>query len=276
MFTFYYLPFCAIFKLNYPKKKCKNEMKFKNKTLILGLIAILAFGLSACSQKSTKSENNLPSAKTILNKAQKANYQSMHATWDEKANGKTLQKAEAQYTTKPTIVYANVSATSNHYQMWIEGKNSYIQMKGTSTNRWFKTSAKAGTYSSFIQSFNGNLLTPFVQLNKKFKVNKKGNDYALTYKGNDKKIWNAIISDSAVTTLIGIDIDDVKPINTEIKIGVDKNYDVNDIKIASTYRDDGEKKTFTMNADQIGQIKKLSVPTEVKKNAVDLGKLGKK
>lgn len=31
-----------------------------------------------------------------------------------------------------------------------------------------------------------------------------------------------------------------------------------------------------MNVDQIDQIKKLSIPSTVKKNSVDLGKIGKK
>ena len=251
-------------------------MKFMNKKLILGLVALLALCLSACSQKSAKSGDNLPSAKTILTKAQKANYNSMHATWDEKSNGKTLQKAAVEYTTKPTIIYANVSATSNYYKMWVEGKNSYIQMKGTNSSHWFKTTTKAGTYSSFIQSLNGNLLTPFIPLHKQFKVKKNDNNYALIYKGNNKRVWNAIVSDAAVKTLIGIDIDDVKPINTEIQVDVDKNYNVNDVKIVSSYKDDGQKKTLTMNVDQIDQIKKLSVPSAVKKNSVDLGKLDKK
>lgn len=251
-------------------------MKFMNKKLILGLVALLALFLSACSQKSAKSGDNLPSAKTILTKAQKANYNSMHATWDEKSNGKTSQKAAVEYTTKPTIIYANVSATSNYYKMWVEGKNSYIQMKGTNSSHWFKTTTKAGTYSSFIQSLNGNLLTPFIPLHKQFKVKKNDNNYALIYKGNNKRVWNAIVSDAAVTTLIGIDIDDVKPINTEIQVDVDKNYNVNDVKIVSSYKDDGQKKTLTMNVDQIDQIKKLSVPSAVKKNSVDLGNLDKK
>lgn len=149
-------------------------------------------------------------------------------------------------------------------------------MKGTNSSHWFKTTTKAGTYSSFIQSLNGNLLTPFIPLHKQFKVKKNDNNYALIYKGNNKKVWNAIVSDAAVTTLIGIDIDDVKPINTEIQVDVDKNYNVNDVKIVSSYKDDGQKKTLTMNVDQIDQIKKLSVPSAVKKNSVDLGKLDKK
>lgn len=48
------------------------------------------------------------------------------------------------------------------------------------------------------------------------------------------------------------------------------------MKVASTYKDDGKIKTFTMNADQINQIKQLSVPNNIKKSAVDLGKLDKK
>ena len=100
--------------------------------------------------------------------------------------------------------------------------------------------------------------------------------YALIYKGNNTRVWNAIVSDAAVATLIGVDIADVKPMNTEIQVDVDKNYNVNDVKIVSSYKDDGQKKTLTMNVDQIDQIKKLSVPSAVKKNPVDLGTLDKK
>ena len=56
-------------------------------------------------------------------------------------------------------------------------------------------------------------------------------------------------------------------------VEVENSYDV---KIVSSYKDDGQKKTLTMNVDQIDQIKKLSVPSAVKKNSVDLGKLDKK
>lgn len=252
-------------------------MVFKNKKFIIGLIGLFVLLLAGCytNNKTTKKENNLPSAKTILTKAQKTKFDSMHATWNETENGNTIQKAEAQYVKNPTVIYANVSTASNHYKMWIEGKNNYIQMKGTSTDHWFKTKlGKSSSYAVLTDSLN-NMLDPFVAANKQFKVTKKGNDYVLSYKGNNKKIWNAIVSDSAITALIGIDLDDVKPINNEIKIDVDKNYNITDVKVVSTYKDDGQKRTFTMNADQIDQIKNLSVPANVQKGAVDLGKIGK-
>lgn len=252
-------------------------MVFKNKKFIIGLIGIFVLLLTGCStnKTTTKKENTLPSAKTILTKAQKTKFDSMHATWNETENGNTIQKAEAQYVKNPTVIYANVSTTFNHYKMWIEGKNNYIQMKGTSTDHWFKTKlGKSSSYAVLTDSLN-NMLDPFVAANKQFKVTKKGNDYVLSYKGNNKKIWNAIVSDSAITALIGIDLDDVKPINNEIKIDVDKNYNITDVKVVSTYKDDGQKRTFTMNADQIDQIKNLSVPANVQKGAVDLGKIGK-
>lgn len=47
------------------------------------------------------------------------------------------------------------------------------------------------------------------------------------------------------------------------------------MKVVSTYKDEGTKRTFTMNADQIDQIKHLEVPANVKKGAVDLGKMSK-
>lgn len=252
-------------------------MVFKNKKFIIGLIGIFVLLLAGCStnKTTTKKENTLPSAKTILTKAQKTKFDSMHATWDETENDATIQKAEAQYVKNPAVIYANVATASNHYKMWIEGKTSYIQMKGTSSNHWFKTKlGKSNSYAVLTDSLN-NMLDPFVATSKSFKVKPNGNDYALSYKGNNKKIWNAIVSDSAITVLIGIDLDNVKPINNEILIDVDNSYHITDVKMVSTYKDEGTNRTFTMNADQIDQIKHLEVPANVKKGAVDLGKMSK-
>ena len=252
-------------------------MVFKNKKFIIGLIGIFVLLLAGCStnKTTTKKENTLPSAKTILTKAQKTKFDSMHATWDETENGTTIQKAEAQYVKNPAVIYANVATASNHYKMWIEGKTSYIQMKGTSSNHWFKTKlGKSNSYAVLTDSLN-NMLDPFVATNKSFKVKPNGNDYTLSYKGNNKKIWNAIVSDSAITVLIGIDLDNMKPINNEILIDVDNSYHITDVKVVSTYKDEGTNRTFTMNADQIDQIKHLEVPANVKKGAVDLGKMSK-
>ncbi|MGN1272198.1 MAG: DUF6612 family protein [Lactobacillus sp.] len=251
-------------------------MVFKNKKFIISILGIFVLLLAGCSNnQSSKKEDTLPSAKTILTKAKKTKFNSMHVTWNEVENGQTVQKAESQYVKNPTVIYANVATTSNHYKMWIEGNTNYIQMKGTSTNRWFKTKvAKNSSYSVLTDSLN-NMLDPFTTASNKFKVKQSGNDYVLTYKGNNKKVWNAIVSDSAITALIGIDLDSVKPISNDITIDVDKNYNINDVKVASTYKDDGKKKTFSMNADQIDQIKSLTVPATVKKGAVDLGKINK-
>lgn len=251
-------------------------MRNQKKYLVVVLFGLLLLALTGCSSNSNNQKKSLPSANTILTNAQKTKFQSMHATWNESSKNTVLQKAEAQYVKNPTVIFANVSTSSNHYQMWIEGKNNYIQMKGTNSNRWFKTKlSKASSYSTLTDSL-GTMLTPFVGTSKLFKVQKAGSGYALKYSGNSKKIWNAIISDSAVTSLIGIDLDDVKPIKNNIQIDVDKSYHVNDVKIVSTYKDDGKKKTFTMKVDQIDQIKKLTVPTDIKKSAVDLGNLDEK
>ncbi len=161
--------------------------------------------------------------------------------------------------------------------MWIEGKNNYIKMKGTNSQHWFKTKlSKTSAYGAITNSLNGSLLMPFIPTAKSFKVKQNGKDYLLIYKGNNKKIWNAIISDSAFTALIGIDLDNVKPIKNDIQINVDQNYHIKKVNIDSTYKDDGQKKNFTMQIDQINQVKKLTVPASVKKSAVDLGKLNTK
>lgn len=251
-------------------------MKFKHQNIIITVLLALLF-LTACSKTGSKKTANLPTAKTILTSAEKTKFSSMHATWNELSNGKSLQKAEAQYTKKPAIIYANVSSSSNHYKMWIEGKSNYIQMKGTNSQRWFKTKlSKASAYGAITDNLNGTLLMPFIPNAKYFKVKQNGNDYLLTYKGNNKKIWNAIVSDSAFTALIGIDLDDVKPISNEIKINVDQNYDIKNVNVTSTYKDEGHKKNFTMQIDQINQVKKLTVPASIKKSAVDLGKINTK
>lgn len=111
--------------------------------------------------------------------------------------------------------------------MWIEGKNNYIKMKGTNSQHWFKTKlSKTSAYGAITDSLNGSLLMPFIPTAKSFKVKQNGKDYLLIYKGNNKKIWNAIISDSAFTALIGIDLDNVKPIKNDIQINVDQNYHI--------------------------------------------------
>ena len=46
--------------------------------------------------------------------------------------------------------------------------------------------------------------------------------------------------------------------------------------MTSTYKDEGHKKNFTMQIDQINQVKKLTVPASIKKSAVDLGKINTK
>ena len=95
----------------------------------------------------------------------------MHTTWNETENGQTIQKAEAQYVKDPTVIYANVATASNHYKMWIEGKNNYIQMKGTSSSHWFKTKlGKSSSYAVLTDSLD-NMLDPFVATSKSFKLN---------------------------------------------------------------------------------------------------------
>ena len=103
----------------------------------------------------------------------------MHATWSENSKNEVVQKAEAQNVKILQLILPMLQHNSNHYQMWIEGKNNYIQMKGTNSNHWFKTKlSKASSYSTLTDSL-GTILTPFIGTSKLFKVQQTGNSYVL-------------------------------------------------------------------------------------------------
>lgn len=249
----------------------------KRKLFSLIALAFLALALTACSKSnSNSSKNNLPSAQTVLSKAQNTKFNSMHATWLQTNNkNQTLQKAEARYQKKPLVVFADFTTNSNHYKMWINGKNNYVQMQGTATNRWFKTKlGKASEYAQLTDDLAQSALMTFSSSSAKlFKVAKTNNGYALNYSGKNKKIWKEIIQNTMITSVIGIDTDNIKPGQVTIKINTNQKYDLTKLKIDAAYKEGKSEKHIKMVINNINQLAKMQIPSTVTKSAVDLGSL---
>lgn len=237
---------------------------------------LLVFNLAACTKpkKSAPKKEKLPSAQTVLISAQNTKFNNLHSTWLQTDNNNhTLQKAEVKYNRKPLVVYANFTTNANHYKMWMKGKQNYIQMAGTDTNRWFKT--KLSKKASYVQ-LTGDLATAaiisFSKEAKLFKVSKTNSGYALTYSGKNKKIWHDINQGSMISSVIGIDLDDAKPGKTTVTFRTDRKYHLQNAQIDAAYTDEGKERNMKMNIDQINKVGKLSVPSHIVKSAVDLGR----
>lgn len=251
--------------------------KILKNTAAIFFTVLFVLTLAACSnnKKSSQPKEKLPSATTILNGAQNTKFKSMTATWTQTDDkGDALQRAKAQYQKKPLVVFADFSTESNHYKMWIDGKHNYMQMQGTATNKWFKTKVtKASSYAQLTADLAQSALLSFSQNSAKlFKVKKIDNGYLLAYSGNNKKIWKSVTQNSMITSVIGIDLDNVKPYNTEVKISTDKKYNLTKTTIDAAYKDDGQVKHLKLNIDGINKNSNLKIPNAVTKSAVELGK----
>ena len=249
----------------------------KNFKLFVGILLglILTVTLSACSTSKSKTAS-LPSAKTILSGAQNTDLNTLQATWTQtNSKDKIEQKAQVKYNKKPLVMYADFTTPSNHYKMWINNKTNYIQMKGTATNKWFKTKlTDASTYGQLADSFAKNSLLNFDDSTAKlFKVKKTINGYSLTYQGSSKEIWNVIKQSSSLTSTIGIDFSNVKPINNEVTINTDKDYKLTSLAVIAKYKAQKDTKALSMKIDDINKLGKLEVPSSVTKNAVSLEKI---
>lgn len=250
-----------------------KKINFK-KFLAFALTGVAVLSLAACSNNSNSAnKENLPSAKKVLTGAQNTKLNSMTANWlQTNAAGKETQKATAQYQKKPVVIHADFSTEGSHYKMWIDGKYNYIQSKGTATNKWFKT--KISSSSSYAQLTADLAQSAILSLSSSsanlFKVSKTNNGYLLSYSGNNKKIWKSIIQDSMITSVIGIDPNNVEPDKTTIKINTDSKYNLTKVDIDAGYKDDGTSKHLKLNIDDINKSSKLKVPDSVIKSAVKL------
>ncbi|MGQ5708238.1 hypothetical protein [Lactobacillus sp. PSON] len=239
---------------------------------VLGLILI--FTLSACSTSKSKT-NSLPSAKTVLSGAQNTDLNTLQATWTQANSKKQIeQKALVKYNKKPLVMFADFTTSSNHYKMWINNKTNYIQMRGTATDKWFKTKlTNTSSYSQLADSIAKNALLNFDDSTAKlFKVKKTSNGYSLTYQGSSEKIWDIIKQNSCLTSTIGIDFSSAKPVNSDIIINTDKDYKLTNLKVLAKYKNQNELKTLSMKVTDINKLGKLEVPSSVTKNAVNLEK----
>lgn len=241
------------------------------KKLLIPLLGLLL--LSACSKKAEqKPKIALPSAQSILVKTSKTNFKTMHAIWQQtNSSGQVLQKTTAKYSKSPLVLYANFTTDSNHYQLWIKGKHSYVKMEGTASEKWFKTSlSKSSSYSNLTGDAAKIALMSFTSDAKLFKVAKNNKGYRLTYNGNSQKIWQDISDNQVITSVIGLDLNEVKPKSSKITIDTDSKSNLTSLKIDSKYSESGQIKHLQFTADQINQLPPLSVPKKVLASAVVL------
>lgn len=250
-------------------------MKKKN-WLGLFFTLLLALTLTACGQnkKVSAPQQQLPSANKILSKAANTNFKNLQATWLQTSNqGQVMQKAAVKYQKKPLIIFANFTTNANHYRMWIKNKQNYIQMQGTATNRWFKT--KMTKSSAYIQ-LTGDLATAaiasFDKEAKLFKVSKTNSGYQVAYSGKNKKIWHDINEGAMISSVIGIDTDNVKPGLMKVIFKTDEAGHLTEANISAAYRDDSSAKQMKLQIDHINNNQPLSVPRAVTSSAVSLGK----
>lgn len=265
--------------MTYTSQKLSNERQKMKKSRIffssLLVIFISAF-LTACSSKNTKNKTTLPSAKTILVGAQKTDLKNLIATWTQKnANNKIAQTANVKYQQKPLLMNITATNNSNHYKMWITNKTNYIQMTGTASDKWFKTKlTDTSNYAQLADSIAKNALLSFDDSTAKlFKVKQNNSGYSLSYIGTNKKIWQTVQQSSSITSMIGIDFSSAKPNNIDIKINTDKNYKLTKLQVSVKYTEEKKVKTFKMTIDQINQLGKLTLPSKVTKNAINLEKI---
>lgn len=252
-------------------------MKKKKIFALITTILLAAITLSACSNHKQTSQS-LPSSQVILSKAQNTKFSSMHATWlQTDATNQTLQKAEARYQKKPLVIYANFRTNDNHYKMWLNRKHNFVQMQGTSSKRWFKTKlGKSSAYAQLTDVLAQSALMSFDnKCAKKFKVARIPNGYSLNYDGQDKHIWNFIIQNTMITSVIGIDPDNLKPDQVKIQIETDQKYQLTKLDINAGYRENGKLKHMRMVINQINQLPKMQIPSNVTRSAVDLGSLSR-
>lgn len=243
----------------------------KQYLFLLSLLLILPIFLTACSNKSTK--NSVPSAKTILTSSSNTKITSLQATWLQTNQHQQIQqKAVVDYQKDPFIIHINSQASSNSYKMWVNKNNTYIQDPGTASNRWFKTQqSDNASFKMLTDALNSSTLITFGNsVNSFFKVQQTANGYKLTYDGKDQKMWDQIVANTILTTIVGVDQKSVKPEKIHIQILTNKNYKLKKINIDTRYKEDGKTKNLKLVINQINQLPEMQIPSNVTNGAIDL------
>lgn len=245
----------------------------KKKTFLCSLLLVVTLVLAACSKNSSsQNKSQLPSATTILNGAQKTKINNFESIWQQtNQNHKVSQKAEVKFCKQPFVIYANFTTNNNHYQMWGNHKNSFIQMQGTATKKWFKTKlSKTASYRQLSDALITNALQTLDQI-KKFQVNKTNQGYQLTYQGRNQKLWQDLLNSAVITSVIGLDQNNVKLKQIKINLQTDHHYNLTSLKLDNQYQENKENKNIQIKIDQINKSAQLKIPNKVTKSAVDLG-----
>lgn len=244
----------------------------KKKKILFWVLLTFVLILTACSKSKPQTANSLPTAKTVLTTAQKTKINNFHSVWTQtNDNSKVLQKAEVKYSKKPFVIFANFTTNSNHYKMWLNHKNNYIQMQGTSTKKWFKTKlSKSAPYQQLSDALVLNSLQAFNQV-KDFKVKKNSQGYLLTYQGKNKQLWQDLIASSLITSIIGIDQNNAKAGLAKVNLQTDRHYHLTGLQLTYGYQENKTKKQIQVVIDQVNKLSKLSIPIQITKSAVDLG-----
>lgn len=247
----------------------KKRNLFTWAILLLAMVTVL----SACHRRKPQPA---PSPARIIARAEGTKIKSMSASWRQvDQGGKVEQAIDAKYQKKPLVVYADMTTKSNKQKIWLNSQNTYIQSKGTATNRWFKTKiSKANDYAQLTDDLSRSILMDLSSYADKFSdatVAKNG-DYYLTYSGHSKKLFKSLVNDTMITSVVGIDSNTIKPKHVKFTLVTDHFCSLKSINVQITYVENGQTKQAKVNVNNINKMKHMSVPTSVTKTAVDMTK----
>lgn len=247
----------------------------KLKTYIkLFLLTSLILVLSACSQNKSKTAKTQVNAQTLIATASNTKINNLNTTWQQMNGQKTaMQSANLKYQTKNQIAYGNFATNSNHYQIWVKGNTSYMQMNGTATKKWFKTSSQKNlNFAKLTTLLPAEIFSIFNA--KSFKVTTNNAGYLLTYQGKNNKIWKQILNGNLLPSDIGLDPKEVKPGQIKLTVNLSKKANLKNLTLIANYQANNKTNSLYLKLDQINQLPILSIPKSITKSAVDLADSG--
>lgn len=251
------------------------KKRFFAKILILTLLCFLSLELAACQQKhAAPPQKQVPTSSQLFNQIVQQKPKSCQSHWQQtNGSGKVLQAVQVKYQRQPLVVYANFMTRANHFRMWISGKTNYIQMQGTASKHWFKTKlAKSSAYAQITDDLVPVISQTFGQQAKLFHVRSVGNNYELVYHGRSQKIWRSLCDNALIASVIGVDLDHVKPADSTIIFQTNRHSHLRQIRLQCSYRDEGHDKQLRLRVDHLNQGQRLAIPRFILHSAVNLGR----